>query len=611
MAVNQRVFDTAIVNKTNHSRAIGPRIGVASSNQYLIAEDGTLNVIAAVSKDEYNLIYSTDNGFTWSTRQNIEDWDSNDITHIYGTTDTQGPFINLYKMRDFESSDTIYKDNWMLMYGVTNAMYRLGSYAGATLVSVWGTDSTKFGFVFNINVSGGYSASTGDGEAVAYSAYQSLASGWLTIVGQNLNSDSVSYTLQEYRIRTGSIMPGIIAAKAKGAYVHLVFVDNTYPDALSYVPYTKAVGSLQSGASAENGSFAAHHIIHSGVLAVGSSTFTDPAIDVDGYGTIGVVYSNIDSTSGYYAISHDSGTTWTYTSHTPPTGYSGYIEKFTNSICPCNDILAGTSGFLVSSLFMKDDSADLFVKEIPSWGTATDTWHRVNSVDGDVLAGKFFKYMNEATPTFGDKSAIRMVYQVGEMNHDRGESSVYSTVYHERLSNLAYPSVFTGTSFTKDNIDYYASGYIDDNTALYIKKIGELGMEYSFSRYDPVESSEINGKGGYAFPITTEHEACVDPGSYGFPSVARNNSDFAEYIERDTRKIFYRPDLFLDRNFILNKGGFLKRTVWTIRIMGNDYELAQIVPRWLDGKIVYYEANLYVIGPSNDPFSKTILPSET
>lgn len=242
---------------------------------------------------------------------------------------------------------------------------------------------------------------------------------------------------------------------------------------------------------------------------------------------------------------------------------------------------------------------------------STDPWRRVNSVSGNVLGGKFFKYMDEAVPNFGDKSSIRMAYQVGQANSAYGSDTVYSRVYHERLSNLAFPVSYSGTAFTKDNIDYYASGYINNNTSLYISKINDLGMLYSFSRYDPDERSTINGIGGYTLSRTFEDQACIDPGSYSFASVARNNSDFSDYIERDTRKIFYKPNLYLDRNFVLNDGGYLKRTIYTVRIMGNDYELAQIVPRFLDGNILYYEANLYVIGPSNDPFSKVILPSES
>jgi hypothetical protein len=311
----------------------------------------------------------------------------------------------------------------------------------------------------------------------------------------------------------------------------------------------------------------------------GTSTWTTQASGTTQnlYGlTYGNSKVNLVGNGGYYATSTDGSGSWT-TVNVP---VSGNLRAFASGI------YAGSN-------------------------TSTDDWRQVNSVSGNVLGGKFFKYMDEAIPNFGDKSAIRMAYQLGETNSKYGSDTVYSRIYHERLSNLAFPIAYSGTAFTKDDIDYYASGYINDQTQLYIDKITDLGMTYSFSRYDPLEDSEIIGRGSYGQPITFEDEACVDPGSYGFATVARNNADFSDYIERDTRKIFYKPNLYLPRTFVLNKGGYLKRTIWTVRIMGNDYELAQIVPRFLDGKILYYEANLYVIGPSNDPFTKVILPSET
>jgi hypothetical protein len=617
MSVNQRVFDTAIQYKTNQSRGLGPRNLTASHHQYLIEPDGHLRVLAPLSKDEYLLKESTDNGFTWSDRQNTENWSSENITVAWSGIISEGPSVSLVKMREFYGADDVmYSDPWALVYGGTNAIHWMGSYAGATVQTVWGEISSKFGNVaFTVDVSGGYYALDGDGEDTIYAAYQNLSS-QVVMIGLNINTNNIAESLQEYKVISAPLGAyNQISIKAKDDKVHTAFVGFTTGARLYYAAYNKAQGSSYSLSQGENGTWDTAQVIVSGTL---TTDFIDPKISVDGYGNIGVVFNRTEPTttsSGYYSISTDKGYTWKTIYNPPPTGYSGYYEDVTGKFTPCNDILGGISGFLISSLYMKDDSPDLFVKEIKSWvtdvGTSTEDWRQVNSVDGDVIAGKFFKYTRESTPNIQDKSSIRMVYQLGDANNNLGESSVYSTVYHEKLSNLAFPSEYTGTSFTNENIDYYASGYINDRTALYIAKIEELGMYYSFSRYDPLESSEINGRGAYGSATTAEYEACVDPGSYGFPTVARNNSDFTEYIERDVRKIFYKPNLFLSRNFILNKGGFLKRTVWTIRIMGNDYEIAQIVPRWLDGKIMYYEANLYVIGPSNDPFSKKTLPSET
>jgi hypothetical protein len=204
-----------------------------------------------------------------------------------------------------------------------------------------------------------------------------------------------------------------------------------------------------------------------------------------------------------------------------------------------------------------------------------------------------------------------MAYQVGYHNNIEGLGTIPTTIYQERITNNAFPVVNNLSTYTKDNIDFYASGYISDTTRLYNDKIDELGMSYVFKKYNPLPDSSLNGISGYDLGEEFEHVATIDPGSYGFPTVARSDEDFEQYIARDTRKIFYKADAFLERKFVLNRAGKLKRTIWTVKIMGNEYELAQIVPRWLDGSIMYYEANLYVIGPSNDPFSKIILPNET
>jgi hypothetical protein len=407
---------------------------------------------------------------------------------------------------------------------------------------------------------------------------------------------------------TNFFADGALSIKSKDNLLHVTAVRDT--DSLVYIPFTKRIG-------AGTGSFGAAVVVTSGVQAAGLSSFTDLAIDVNGLGHLCIAATKRATatsiaTSGYTYVSSDSGATWSGVYHTPPAGYSGYYDSLVGRVSLMNDLIGGSSGsFLLSSVFMQNGSGTLFVKEVSSASPTTDTWHRVNSVDGNVIGAKFFKYLDEAIPTFGDKQGIRMAYQLGSTNNKSGQDTVTSRIFQERLSNLAYPLTYGGTQMIEDMKDFYASGYIDANTTLYINKINDLGLTYSFSRYDPIQSSLVNGVGGYGSPVISTSQALVDPGAYSFAAVARNNSDFSDYMERDSRKIFMRPDLFLGRNFILNAGGFLKRTIWTVRITGNDYEIAQIVPRFLDGKIMYYEANLYVVGPSNDPFSKVILPSES
>jgi len=593
MAVNQRVFDTAIAYRTQNSRAVTNNTANGANNLYFISPDGVFYVLAGITGfDLSRMKTSTDNGFTWSniTYGNID---------ITARTDNvaEGPTQAFFQNEAGDYYFITCSNGQIWFYRTSTQAYDTWYGQITTKYSTW-TDTCLNNFF----------ATTGDGNTLVYMAYLN-ASKDLKMLGMDFNRTLEDIPQDFASYGTTNWASGVLACKGVGATVHTIAVMEDIPDMLCYIPFTKKKGVA-------TGSWGTYKEIASGTMAAGNSSWRDLAIDIDGSGNIGCVYSKRDSPevaiSGYSAISRDNGTTWSGVYHAAPAGYSGCKDQETGKLTLMCDIIGGYSGsFLISNVFMKDGSGTLFVKEIPSYGNGTDTWHQVNSVSGNVLGGKFFKYTDEAIPNFGDKYSIRMAYQLGSTNSAYGNDTVYSRIYHERLSNLAYPLAYSGTAFTKDNIDYYASGYIDDKTALYISKINDLGMVYSFSRFDPNEDSVINGQGGYFTPTTFEDQACVDPGSYGFATVARNNADFSDYIERDTRKLFYKPNLYLPRNFVLNKGGYLKRTIYTVRIMGNDYEVAQIVPRFLDGKILYYEANLYVIGPSNDPFSKVILPSES
>lgn len=621
MTISQRVFDTAIVKKIQNNRCVGPSQAVAANTQFLITGDNELKCVVCINRDMVEMRSSSDNGFTWSTRDNEEDMQASIITtdKIY-----DGPYMTLTPKRDWNADDVVYRDNWVFIYSTHDSIWFQGQRTDAPL-SVWGHYTNKFGSgsdTFGVDVGkaldGGYFASTGHGEEIFYTAYSDVA-GKLVMIGQNFNNTNIAEVLQEYVEFGVPVVSGVIAVQSDEALVHTVAVLQFPADSMRYLIYNKAFGSNLSIDDADNGSWGStYEIANVSGSAAGNSSYREPTIDADGLGNLCVNYYRVDAgsvCSGYYAISNDKGHSWKNIYNPPPAGYSGYYDSLTGLPAGSTDVLAGMSGFLISQIFDKDNSHDLFVKQIPSYvvdtTVSTDEWKKVNSIEGDVLAGKFFRYTNELRPTLGDKSGIRMAYQMGKANETNGFSSVTSTIYHEKLTNNAYPIEFTGTSYAGYYMNYYASGLIGELTTLYSEKVDSLGMYYSFTKYDPNPDSEVNGIGAYSSPVTSEYKACVDPGSYGFPSVAKNNTDFSEYIQRDSRKMFYKADTFLDRTFVMNKGGILKRTIWTIRIMGNDYEIAQIVPRWLDGKLIHYEANLYIVSPGNDPWSKIILPSET
>ena len=279
-------------------------------------------------------------------------------------------------------------------------------------------------------------------------------------------------------------------------------------------------------------------------------------------------------------------------------GGSGYIANSAGGLIPYSTCYSGDEDITglgygtVSGIYYGYGSTPV----------STTPWRKVNSANGNIIGAKFFKYTDEVIPNFGDKSTIHMAYQLGKQNSKDGQDSVASTIFQEKLSNNAYQEEYEGDAFTQNLFDYYASGYINEKTKLYMSDFDKIGTEVSISKYEPIEKSLIDGKGGFQTPVTWSVVALIDPGSSTAPTVARGNAEFEEYIGRDSRKIFFKADCYLDRNYIINNGGYKKKTVYTIRLEDKDYEVEQILPRFLNNCIMYWEANLFVVSPTNDPF---------
>lgn len=340
-------------------------------------------------------------------------------------------------------------------------------------------------------------------------------------------------------------------------------------------------------------------------------------------GTTSTLYDVTLSGNTVYAV----GATGKFSERTNPSGTWSFSTVDASKTLKAVEI-DGSAVVVVGNAGYAAVSGTLIVGGSVSTAGGFSNWARSNSntftLPDRILGAQIVKYEDRKLPKFNDFSNLFIIYNAGLTNSNLGGDSVENYVYLEPVANAtAVPSVsgggssnfptssYSGTAFTKDMIDFYASGYVDKNTDLYINKINDLGFDVSFTRWDPIQSSEINNSLGYNMISTTTQRCLIDPGSFGYGSVARNDNDFSDYMERDSRKLFYKPSLYLERLFVLTKGGYLKKTIWTLRLYGNDYEIAQIVPRFLGNNILYYEANLYVIGPNNDVFTKISLPSET
>lgn len=320
-----------------------------------------------------------------------------------------------------------------------------------------------------------------------------------------------------------------------------------------------------------------------------------------------------------YTTSTNGGESWTASGTlTPPTNTTIYRDLVKNS-GTYNLSVVGLQegGFLVGSLFNSGSYTNAYVKEIPVSGTGynfTQPWYQVNSTSGDLVGFQFFRYGDEKLMTKGNGQDIRICYQIGSGTTVYAYDDIRSEIYQERLSNTIYRNnnILTSGTTISDHIDYYASGLIGGFTDKFSTAFSNYGMNAQVLKYTPKVTSLGVGKSTYNTPIEYNVKVMTDPITYQFPVIAENGTGgFDTIIERDMRKVYFPPNFYMSREHQFNAGGILRRNIWTIFYMGNEYEITQIVPRIIDGQICHYEANLFVIGPSNDPFTKLTLPSET
>ena len=202
----------------------------------------------------------------------------------------------------------------------------------------------------------------------------------------------------------------------------------------------------------------------------------------------------------------------------------------------------------------------------------------------------------------------------------------------ELLSEVAYPSQLDTDSGTyaldtatstqllvsfnivgsaQDNVDFYSLGMTGKQTTKYVAGFNKIGTNIRLLRHEPDKGNYMNDRSAYNAPTETRTLAIFQPSSYSFPSPAVDATGLDAWMERDVRKLYLPPSIHLARTFVVNEGGYLKRTVWLAEFDGNRYELSQVVPHFISNQICYYEVNAYVVGPSRDPFARDVLPSET
>jgi hypothetical protein len=384
------------------------------------------------------------------------------------------------------------------------------------------------------------------------------------------------------------------------------------------------------------------------VLDLGGSTIypRDFSLAVDGYGSICAVWSETTVATEAivikYATSVDAGANWDVNALTQTAGHGDYVDAVSTNGAGRTSVIGSSSGGFMFT-YVEDNASAVpktYVRTLTTddagatYDLEAEAEIATNSTKAtdSVVGAHFFRPPSAKLMDLSDPGLVRVAFQVGEGNSVTDGDSIPVNFGQEELWASAYPStlaseasvysVDTGSANAllvnlnilpgpNSNSDYYTLGLTGPLTQKYISMFNKMGTTIRLLKHEPTQTNFMSDRSSYGAPTESSAKAMFDPQSYSFPTPAITASGSDSWIERDVRKIFLPPTTHLARTFIVNDGGYLKRTVWECEFGGNAYEISQVVPRFLSGQLCYYEANAYVIGPSRDPFSRTVLPSET
>jgi hypothetical protein len=364
-------------------------------------------------------------------------------------------------------------------------------------------------------------------------------------------------------------------------------------------------------------------------------------ITKDGLNNLCAVWTAVDTdeeTTIYYSTSIDNGFNWDTNALSRTSGHSSFVDTIRSEGAGRTSVIGSSSGGFI--LCYTENSVNNVPKTWVRRLTTADNGLTYDLGDEEeiashlsyvtpVVGARFFHPMNGQLMDLSDPGLCRVAYQINE-----GHSTTFADVKpiiigQELLFTSAFSSDDTGT-YTLDttdssslmvqanilgsltnNSDYYALGATGEYTDRYLAAFNRLGNTMKILKYEPTESAYLNDRSAYGSPTQYETLSEFSSQSYAFPTPETTDTIQTSYIEQDIRKLYLPPDFHLSRQFVINEGGFLKRTVWICQFGGNEYELSQVVPHLINNQICYYEANAYVVGPSRDPFARDVLPSET
>jgi len=628
--------NTAIENKSWNSRGLILHKGV--SRNAVVLDNGWLYVFYKDSRAKAYVAVSKDNGFSWQRVASIDNVIiSESDLNIDGLNLSLIPFM---KYNGREQYLAVSYPGWVANlaglyegnYRIYIKVFKINEDASLTPEATDGGDdditimTNKFLAAYNVAYNDEYvyfiSANLQNRITVSHTYVDNLF--WM------LDSDNINYSVstvvngeEEYFFNNG------VGYADDNRILHILATKYTPNVETNDYPYT--INYLRFDADAT--SFTSSVIIKSSII----SDPTDLNLTKDGYGNLIAFWTETDFFDGFaralYSISKDNGASWSTPADIPlESDNSDLIDAPTGNRTSRTVMLPCLQGAIFGYVRNKENKAVAYVSTLTSEDginyELSDSRVAASHPTKDINGLHFFQPSFSNLYNIDQIGEVRFAYQIGQGNNRFGADTVPVTFAQKLLKDEAYPESlsinrptdsalnnqllcsFNLLGSTSDNVDYYAQGLIGILTNKYLQSFNRFGTTVQLERYEPEQNSYAKNASAYYKTETAFVKIFVDELTYALPQPTGNDT-FNDFIERDTRQIHLPPNYHLGRTFLINDGGYLNRTVWKMTYGGNQYELTQVVPKFVDNQIAYYTANAYVIGPSRDPFSRTILPSET
>lgn len=616
------ITDRGITFKSYNSRGLVTHRGV--THALVHASDGLLwAAIRDGHVGQYiSIVKSDDNGFSWKEMYRGTFTATVRRVGISGLNQN-GPFIDLALFEDINRlcMTHAYYDTGTSQYGAESWVFTYDE-AADTLTRVTTDIAATNAFLFNQDFMALRMAYNEHAMYMVYTRFSDLK--------VSVYRPTYQTTAEVSGSSTGPYFNVFDANASANGYVDIAVIrDDGAAFKLQYIKFTHATASMAAPVTVFT-QLAAADIACMNIVRDGNGNL------LIAYGEENVAGSDIDVK---YVISTDNGATWTSpTTINKSSGHAVYVDNITSQVDVRLQAVGGISGFMLAYTRSVSGVARTFVRQlittngsVYTLGDEEEIATQTTLSTENVVGARFFLPPGSRLLDLEDPGTVRVAYQIGQGNSSQQADTVPVRFGQELLRESAYPSTLASESGSyipdtatdtqvliefavlagpNENDDYYDLGFTGTMTQRYIKAINKIGLSSRLLQYEPIQEAEMDDRSAFEAPIEHFKKIVISPQTYDLP-LANKEDDFETFIERDIRKVHIPPDFHIDRTFLLNRGNFIKRTVWTVTFDGNEYEITQVVPHFINDQICYYSANAYVVGPSRDPFSRTILPSET